>query len=52
VHHGDIGGQYVRIRCTERLAEAGMESSFGSVENPYGNILAKTINDLYAALVI
>lgn len=44
--------QYVSIRYTERLAEAGIEPSVGSVGDAYDNALAKTINGLYKAEVI
>ena len=37
VHHSDRGSQYVSIKYTERLAEAGIESSVGSVCDSYGN---------------
>ena len=52
VHHSDRGVQYVSIRYTERLAEAGLEPSVGSVGNSYDNALAETINGLYKAEVI
>ncbi len=45
-------GQYVSIRYTERLAEAGLEPSVGSVGDSYDNALAETINGLYKAEVI
>ena len=44
--------QYVSIRYTERLAEAGIEPSVGSVGDSYANALAETINGLYKAEVI
>ena len=44
--------QYVSIKYTERLAEAGVEPSVGSVGNSYDNALAETINGLYKAEVI
>ena len=44
--------QYVSIRYTERLAEAGLEPSVGSVGDSYDNALAETINGLYKAEVI
>lgn len=44
--------QYVSIKYTERLAEAGIEPSVGSVGDSYGNALAETINGLYKAEVI
>jgi len=52
VHHSDRGSQYVGIRYTERLAEAGIEPSVGSVGDSYDNALAETINGLYKAEVI
>ena len=52
IHHSDRGVQYVSIRYTERLAEAGIESSVGSVGDSYDNALAETINGLYKAEVI
>jgi transposase InsO family protein len=45
-------GQYVSIRYTERLAEAGIEPSVGSVGDAYDNALAETVNGLYKAEVI
>src|ERR687886_788716 len=44
--------QYVSIRYTERLLEAGIEPSVGSVGDSYDNALAETINGLYKAEVI
>jgi transposase InsO family protein len=52
VHHSDRGSQYVSIRHTERLAEAGIEPPVGSVSNSYDHALAETINRLYKAEVI
>jgi putative transposase len=52
VHHSDRGSQYVSIRYTERLADAGVEPSVGSVGDSYDNALAETINGLYKAEVI
>jgi putative transposase len=43
------GSQYVSIKYTERLAEAGIEPSVGSVGDSYDNALAETINGLYAS---
>lgn len=51
-HHSDRSSQYVSIRYTERLAEAGIEPSVGSVGDSYDNALAETINGLYKAEVI
>jgi len=52
VHHSDRGSQYLSIRYTERLAEAGVDSSVGSVGDSYDNALAETINGLYKTEVI
>jgi transposase InsO family protein len=52
VHHSDRGSQYVSIKYTERLLEAGIEPSVGSVGDSYDNALAETINGLYKAEVI
>ncbi len=49
VHHSDRGSQYVSIRYSERLAEAGIEPSVGSTGDSYDNALAETINGLYKA---
>ena len=45
-------GQYVSIRYTERLAEAGIEPSVGSVGDSYDNALAESINGLYKTEVV
>jgi transposase InsO family protein len=50
--HSDRGSQYVSIRYSERLAEAGIEPSVGSKGDSYDNALAETINGLYKAEVI
>jgi transposase InsO family protein len=52
IHHSDQGSQYVSIRYTERLAEAGIEPSVGSRGDSYDNPLAETINGLYKAELI
>jgi putative transposase len=52
VHHSDRGVQYLSIRYTERLAEAGIERSVGSVGDAYDNALAETVNGLYKTEVI
>ena len=52
IHHSDRGSQYVSIRYSERLAEAGVEPSVGSKGDSYDNALAETINGLYKAEVI
>jgi transposase InsO family protein len=52
VHHSDRGSQYLALRYTDRLAEAGIEPSVGSVGDSYDNALAETINGLFKAEVI
>jgi len=52
VHHSDRGVQYVAIRYTERLAEAGLERSVGSVGDAYDNALAESVIGLYKTEVI
>jgi transposase InsO family protein len=52
VHHSDRGVQYVSIRYTERLAEAGIEPSVGRRGDSYDNALAESINGLYKAELI
>ena len=52
IHHSDRGSQYVSIRYTERLAEAGINQSVGSTGSAYDNAPAKTVNGLYKTEVI
>jgi transposase InsO family protein len=52
IHHSDRGVQYLSIRYTERLAEAGIEPSVGSVGDSYDNALAETIFGLYKTELI
>ena len=52
VHHSDRSSQYVSIRYTERLAEAGSEPTVGSRGDSYDNALAETINGLYKTELI
>ena len=52
IHHSDRGVQYVSISYTERLAEAGIEPSVGSVGDSYDNALAETIIGLYKTELI
>lgn len=47
VHHSDRGVQYLSIRYTERLAEAGIESSVGSTGDSYDNALAESVIGLF-----
>jgi transposase InsO family protein len=51
IHHSDRGSKYVSIKYTERLAEAGVEPSVGSVGGSCDNALAETINGQYKAEV-
>lgn len=52
VHHSDRGSQYLALRYTDRLAEAGVQPSVGSVGDAYDNALAETINGLFKTEVI
>lgn len=52
VHHSDRGVQYLSIRYTERLAEAGIERSVGSRGDSYDNALAESIIGLFKTEVI
>lgn len=52
VHHSDQGVQYLSIRYTERLEQAGAAPSVGSVATSYDNALAETVNGLYKAELI
>jgi putative transposase len=52
VHHSDRGSQYLAIRYTERLAEAGAACSVGSRGDSYDNALAETIIGLYKTELI
>lgn len=52
VHHSDRGSQYLSIRYSERLTEAGLVPSVGSVGDSYDNALAETLIGLYKAEVI
>ena len=52
IHHSDRGSQYVSIKYTDHLAEAGIEPSVGSVGDSHDNALAETTNGLYKAELI
>jgi transposase InsO family protein len=52
VHHSDRGVQYLSIRYTERLAEAGIEPSVGSTGDSYDNAMAESVIGLFKAEVI
>ncbi len=52
IHHSDRGVQYLAIRYTERLADAGVAASVGSRGDSYDNALAESFNGLYKTEVI
>ena len=52
VHHSDRGVQYLSIRYSDRLDEAGIEPSVGSRGDSYDNALAETVIGLYKTEVI
>ncbi|ODT00314.1 MAG: transposase [Erythrobacter sp. SCN 62-14] len=52
IHHSDRGSQYLAIKYTERLAEAGIDTSVGSVGDSYDNALAESIIGLFKTEVI
>ena len=52
IHHSDRGGQYLAIRYTDRLADAGAVTSVGSKGDSYDNALAETIIGLYKTELI
>jgi len=52
IHHSDRGSQYVSIRYTEHLADAGINASVGSAGDAYDNALAETVNGLYKTELI
>ena len=52
IHHSDKGSQYLSIRYTERLIEAGVQASTGTTGDAYDNALAETINGLFKTEVI
>jgi len=52
IHHSDRGSKYLSIRYTERLKQAGLEPSVGSVGDSYDNALAESIIGLYKTEVI
>jgi len=52
VHHSDRGSQYLSIRYSQRLSEAGVEPSVGSVGDSYDNALAESVIGLFKTEVI
>lgn len=51
-HHSDRGVQYVSVRYTERLSEAGVVASVGSVGDSYDNAMAEAFNSLFKAELV
>ncbi len=52
IHHNDAGAQYTSVRFTERLLEAGIDASIGTVGDAHDNSLAESINGLYKTELI
>ena len=52
IHHSDKGSQYLSIRYSERLSQAGIEPSTGSTGDAYDNAMAESINGLFKTEVI
>ena len=52
VHHSDAGSQYTSIRYTDRLVEAGLNASIGTIGDSYDNALAESVNGLYKAELV
>lgn len=52
VHHSDKGVQYVAVRYTQRLADAGAAASVGSTGDSYDNALAEAFNSLFKAELV
>ena len=52
VHHSDRGSQYLSIKYTERLAEAEIDLSVGTVGDAYDNALAECVIGLFKTEVI
>ena len=50
--HRDAGSRYTSIRYTDRLVEAGLQASIGTVGDSYDNALAETVNGLYKAELV
>jgi putative transposase len=52
VHHSDAGAQYTSVAFSQRLIDAGVDASIGSVGDAYDNALAETTIGLYKTEVI
>ena len=51
IHHSDRGSQYLSVRYTERLVDAGIDPSVGTVGDSYDNAMAESIIGLFKAEV-
>ena len=52
VHHSDAGCQYTSIRYSDRLTEAGIAASIGSIGDSYDNAMAKALNGTFKAELV
>ena len=52
VHHSDAGSQYTSIRYTDRLADAGLNASIGTVGDSYDNAMAEALNGTFKAELV
>ncbi len=52
IHHSDRGVQYLSIRYTSRMTDAGVIASVGTTDDSYDNALSETVNGLYKSEVI
>ncbi len=52
IHHSDAGCQYTAIRYSERLAQAGIDASIGSVGDSYDNAMAEALNGTFKAELV
>lgn len=52
VHHSDAGCQYTSIRYTDRLADADIAASIGSVGDSYDNAMAEALNGTFKAELV
>lgn len=52
IHHSDRGSQYTSIAFTDRLLEAGIDASVGSVGDAFDNALAESTIGLYKTELI
>jgi putative transposase len=52
IHHSDAGSQYTAIRYSDRLAQAGVAASIGTVADSYDNAMAEALNGTYKAELV